>query len=58
MTGTGPAGATLARLELTVPLEQLGKRFPALRIEGAVERRPNPAPRGMTALPAHPLTGG
>ncbi|MBE8522381.1 cytochrome P450 [Amycolatopsis sp. H6(2020)] len=44
-------GAAVARLEMTVLLEQLGKRFPSLRIEGEVERRPNPALRGMTALP-------
>ncbi|MDX3194375.1 cytochrome P450 [Streptomyces sp. MN03-5084-2B] len=44
-------GAALARLEMTVLLEQLGKRFPALRIEGEVARRPNPALRGMAALP-------
>jgi cytochrome P450 len=44
-------GAALARLEMTVLLEQLGKRFPALRIGGAVERRANPALRGMAALP-------
>ncbi|WP_086843368.1 cytochrome P450 [Amycolatopsis kentuckyensis] len=44
-------GAAVARLEMTVLLEQLGKRFPTLRIEGEVERRPNPALRGMTALP-------
>jgi cytochrome P450 len=44
-------GAALARLEMTVLLEQLGKRFPALRIGGAVERRQNPALRGMAALP-------
>ncbi|WIX90985.1 cytochrome P450 [Amycolatopsis sp. DG1A-15b] len=44
-------GAALARLEMTVLLEQLGKRFPTLRIEGEVRRRPNPALRGMAALP-------
>ncbi|MEV6626657.1 cytochrome P450 [Amycolatopsis sp. NPDC051106] len=44
-------GAALARLEMTVLLEQLGKRFPALRIAGEVQRRPNPALRGMAALP-------
>ncbi|WP_206785921.1 cytochrome P450 [Amycolatopsis sp. MtRt-6] len=44
-------GAALARLEITVLLEQLGKRFPTLRIGGAVERRANPALRGMAALP-------
>ncbi|SEC91041.1 Cytochrome P450 [Amycolatopsis tolypomycina] len=44
-------GAAVARLEMTVLLEQLGKRFPTLRIGGEVERRPNPALRGMTALP-------
>jgi cytochrome P450 len=44
-------GAALARLEMTVLLEQLGKRFPALRIEGEVQRRPNPALRGLAALP-------
>ncbi|MEV7098641.1 cytochrome P450 [Amycolatopsis sp. NPDC051045] len=44
-------GAALARLEMTVLLQQLGKRFPTLRIEGAVERRRNPALRGMAALP-------
>ncbi|ADJ46181.1 cytochrome P450 [Amycolatopsis mediterranei S699] len=44
-------GAALARLEMTVLLEQLGKRFPTLRIEGDVVRRPNPALRGMAALP-------
>ncbi|WP_103349275.1 cytochrome P450 [Amycolatopsis sp. CA-128772] len=44
-------GAALARLEMTVVLEQLGKRFPGLRIGGEVQRRPNPALRGMAALP-------
>lgn len=44
-------GAALARLEMTVLLEQLGKRFPALRIGGEAQRRPNPALRGMAALP-------
>ena len=44
-------GAALARLEMTVLLEQLGKRFPALHIAGEVQRRPNPALRGITALP-------
>ncbi|WP_370961585.1 cytochrome P450 [Amycolatopsis sp. cg9] len=44
-------GAALARLEMTVLLEQLGKRFPGLRIAGEVRRRPNPALRGMAALP-------
>ncbi|RSM50761.1 cytochrome P450 [Amycolatopsis balhimycina DSM 5908] len=44
-------GAALARLEMTVLLEQLGKRFPALRIGGEVQRRQNPALRGMAALP-------
>ncbi|MGW4064039.1 cytochrome P450 [Amycolatopsis sp. NPDC004747] len=44
-------GAALARLEMTVLLEQLGKRFPTLRIGGEVQRRPNPALRGMVALP-------
>jgi cytochrome P450 len=44
-------GAALARLEMTVLLEQLGKRFPVLRIAGEVQRRPNPALRGMAALP-------
>ncbi|MEV5712276.1 cytochrome P450 [Amycolatopsis mediterranei] len=44
-------GAALARLEMTVLLELLGKRFPTLRIEGDVVRRPNPALRGMAALP-------
>lgn len=44
-------GAALARLEMTVLLEQLGKRFPTLRIEGDVVRRPNPALRGLAALP-------
>ncbi|MFJ7214617.1 cytochrome P450 [Amycolatopsis sp. NPDC098790] len=44
-------GAALARLEMTVLLEQLGKRFPALRIGGEAVRRPNPALRGMAALP-------
>ncbi|MFB9689845.1 cytochrome P450 [Amycolatopsis plumensis] len=44
-------GAALARLELTVLLEQLGKRFPALAIGGEVRRRPNPSLRGMAVLP-------
>ncbi|GLY37061.1 cytochrome P450 [Amycolatopsis sp. NBRC 101858] len=44
-------GAAVARLEMTVLLEQLGKRFPGLRIAGEVRRRPNPALRGMAALP-------
>ncbi|MGV9366777.1 cytochrome P450 [Amycolatopsis sp. NPDC003731] len=44
-------GAALARLEMTVLLEQLGKRFPTLRIGGEVTRRPNPALRGMASLP-------
>ncbi|MFG1645368.1 cytochrome P450 [Amycolatopsis sp. NPDC049252] len=44
-------GAALARLEMTVLLEQIGKRFPSLAIGGEVRRRPNPALRGMTALP-------
>ncbi|MEU8635326.1 cytochrome P450 [Amycolatopsis sp. NPDC048633] len=44
-------GAALARLEMTVLVEQLGKRFPTLRIAGEVQRRPNPALRGMAALP-------
>lgn len=44
-------GAALARLEMTVLLEQLGKRFPGLRIAGEVQRRQNPALRGMAALP-------
>ncbi|WP_372664751.1 cytochrome P450 [Amycolatopsis kentuckyensis] len=44
-------GAALARLEMTVLLEQLGKRFPELRIGGEAQRRPNPALRGMAALP-------
>jgi len=44
-------GAALARLEMTVLLEQIGKRFPSLAIGGEVRRRPNPALRGMAALP-------
>lgn len=44
-------GAALARLEMTVLLEQLGKRFPELRITGEVQRRQNPALRGMATLP-------
>ncbi|MEU5258815.1 cytochrome P450 [Amycolatopsis sp. NPDC021455] len=44
-------GAALARLEMTVLLEQIGKRFPALRIAGEVQRRQNPSLRGMAALP-------
>ncbi|MGW5721091.1 cytochrome P450 [Amycolatopsis sp. NPDC003865] len=44
-------GAALARSEMTVLLEQLGKRFPALRIGGEVVRRPNPSLRGLAALP-------
>ncbi|QKV72995.1 cytochrome P450 [Amycolatopsis sp. Hca4] len=44
-------GAALARLEMTVLLEQLGKRFPTLRLAGEVTRRPNPALRGMASLP-------
>jgi cytochrome P450 len=44
-------GAAVARLEMTVLLEQLGKRFPSLRLGGPAQRRPNPALRGMAALP-------
>ncbi len=44
-------GAAVARLEMTVLLEQLGKRFPELRLGGTAERRRNPALRGMAALP-------
>jgi cytochrome P450 len=44
-------GAALARLEMTVLLEQLAKRFPSLAIGGEVRRRSNPALRGMAALP-------
>ncbi|EOD70113.1 cytochrome P450 [Amycolatopsis vancoresmycina] len=44
-------GAALARLEMTVLLEQVGKRFPSLQAGGEVERRANPALRGMAALP-------
>jgi len=44
-------GAALARLEMTILLEQVAKRFPGLALTGPAVRRPNMALRGMDSLP-------
>lgn len=44
-------GASLARLEITVLIEELVRRFPKLAIAGEVVRRPNVAVRGLASLP-------
>jgi cytochrome P450 len=52
--GKGPhfcLGAPLARLEATVALTKLAERFPAARLAGEPEYKPNLTLRGMAHLP-------